>query len=128
MSFDTLFESRKQPLNYLGNQTFLSGLVTGLVAGVAVGLLIAPRSGKKMRKQILDTVNGQTKEAQHQWDKVKSQAKETIDNVKTNASLVANKAMDEFDVYADKAETKSEELAKQVQSGINRLGDAAKIS
>ncbi len=101
-SFNTLLGNKKQPLDYIGNQTFLSGLVAGLVAGVVVCALIAPRSGKEIRKQIADTVNDQTKEAQHQWDKTKSQAKETVDNIKTNASLVADKAMDKFDVYADK--------------------------
>ena len=87
------FVRRKHPQHYLTDQTYLSGLLTGSLAGLAIGFLFAPRSGRDLRKQIAGTVSDQTKEVQNQWDKTKAQAKETIDNIKTNVgSIVENKA------------------------------------
>ncbi|GAB3745752.1 YtxH domain-containing protein [Spirosoma pomorum] len=127
-SFNTLLGRKKQPLDYLEDQSFISGALVGLAVGVVVTLLVAPRSGKELRKKIADTVDDQTKEVHHQWDKTKSQAKETIGDIKANASSVADKAKDKFDSYADEAETKAEKVADKVNSGVDRLESAAKIS
>jgi gas vesicle protein len=127
-SFNTLLGRKKQPLDYLEDQSFISGALVGLAVGVVVTLLVAPRSGKELRKKIADAVDDQTKEVQHQWDKTKSQAKETIGDIKANASSVADKAKDKFDSYADEAETKAEKVADKVNSGVDRLESAAKIS
>jgi gas vesicle protein len=81
--------------HYRNEQTFLSGLLTG-VAGLAIGFLVAPRSGKELRKQIADGVDDQ-------WDKTKSQAKEAINNLKSSAGALADKAQDGLDDAKEKA-------------------------
>jgi gas vesicle protein len=39
------------------NSTFLIGLVTAAAAGAVIGLLMAPKKGSEVRKDILDKVN-----------------------------------------------------------------------
>lgn len=94
--------------DYQKEQTYLAGLVTGLAAGLAVGFLFAPRSGKETRKQIAGSVNDQTREVQHQWDKTRSQVRETVANLKTNVGHLA-----------DEAQYKAGQLADNVKSGID---------
>lgn len=139
-------ERKKQPQDYIKDyivdRPYLSGLVTGLAAGLALGFLFAPRSGKDLRKQIAGTVEDQTKGVQEQWQKTKSQAKETIESIKTNVGLVADKAEDEFNVYVDKAVKNANEaerkadnavkeadrLANEAKSGIDKFKDSNRTS
>lgn len=124
-----LLQKRKYPQDYINDQPYLSGLLTGLFAGLAVGFLFAPRSGKELRKQIAETVGDQTKEVKHQWDKTKAQAKETVDTIKTNVGLAADKVEDEFNTYADKAAheaKKAEEAGHKAMNEAGRLADEAK--
>jgi gas vesicle protein len=115
--------------NYIADRPYLSGLITGLAAGLAIGFLFAPRSGKDLRKKIAGTVEDQTKGVQEQWHKTKAQAKETIDSIKTNVGLVADKAEDEFNVYVDKAvknANEAEKLADNAVKEADRIADEAK--
>lgn len=137
-----LLEGRKYPHNYAAAQPYLSGLLTGLFAGLAVGFLFAPRPGKELCKQIAGTVSDQTKEVRNQWDKTKAQAKETVDNIKTNIGLATDKAEAEFNEYvdkaancadratkeADKALEEADQLADEAKSTINKFKDTGKIS
>lgn len=123
-----LRKRRKYYQDHLTSQSYLSGLLTGLFAGLAAGLLFAPRSGKDLRRQIAGAVTDQTREFQYQWDKTKAQAKETLDTIKTNVGFVTNRAQDEFNIYADKAENKAGQLANDTKSRIDKLKASAKVS
>ncbi|MGF7216432.1 gas vesicle protein [Spirosoma lacussanchae] len=111
-----LFERRKHPQDYITDQTFLAGVLTGLVTGLAIGVLFAPRSGKKLRKQIVNSLSDQSWDALRQWNKTKEQARETVDTIKSNVGYVT-----------DKAKNTAEHLADDVRSGVDRLKDATRI-
>lgn len=135
-------ERKRSHQDYVAKKSYSSGLLTGVVAGLAAGLLFAPRPGKDLRRQIAGAINDQTREVRHQWAKTKAQAKETVHTIITNVGLAADKAEDEFDIYvdkavkyadkatkeADKAEQEANQLANKVKSGINKFGDNTKIS
>ncbi|XWW44231.1 YtxH domain-containing protein [Fibrella sp. USSR17] len=110
------FNARKYPQDYLTDNPYLAGLLTGLAAGLSIGLLVAPRSGKELRKQLTDSVNDRTDELKHRWGKVESQGKETIDTARTEVAPTA-----------DKVEDKVDELADEAKSGFDRLKDMTRF-
>lgn len=63
---------------------FLSGAVTGLLVGLTVGILLAPKSGKKMRKSLKGILANQTKDIQDKLDQATKHAKGTIDSIKSS--------------------------------------------
>ncbi|WP_461108414.1 YtxH domain-containing protein [Spirosoma koreense] len=116
-----MFYKKKHPADYLTDQTYLSGLLTGLATGLAIGILFAPKSGKKLRKQLVGSLSEQTKEAKHQWDKTKSKAKDAWDTVQDSVSSGIDDAQDELDDLASKTEAKAKEVVSDAKSGFNRL-------
>jgi gas vesicle protein len=132
---------KKHPLDDLpthsGVKPYLSGLLTGLVAGVVTGLLLAPRSGKELRKQIAGSVGDQTRDLQNQWDKTKSQARETVSNIKVNVGMKedelsryadrATKEAREADEEADKALKEADRLADEAKSAMNKVKNTGKL-
>lgn len=134
-----LFGRKKQPQayvqDYLADQPYLSGIVTGLAAGLAIGFLFAPRSGKELRKQIAGTVSDQTKEVEDKWNETKAQAKDAIGTIKSNVVSAADKVEDEFSgythkagKYADEARKEANYLADETKSGIDKFKDTLKAS
>ncbi|MBD2757698.1 YtxH domain-containing protein [Spirosoma validum] len=125
------FQRRKYPHDSIADHPYLAGLLTGMVAGLTVGFLFAPRSGKELRKQIVGTVNDQTKDLQHQWDKTSWQAKQTINTIKTNVGLAADEAEDEFGRYVDRARQQAHKAEKEADEALkeaDRLAREAKSS
>lgn len=125
--------------NLIENPEFASGIVTGVLIGLAVGILIAPRSGKDLRNKIAGAVSKKSDELSDKWDDVKSEAKKEIGAVKTNVSDSAEKAADKLDKYgnkvadkaddlANKADNKAEELADGTKSTIDKARDAFKVN
>lgn len=124
--------------NLLEHPEFLSGVATGALIGLAIGILIAPRSGKKLRSEIADAVSKRTDDIADKWDETKSEAKKEIDNVKTKASDSAEKAAEQLDKYEDKiadgvdhithkAEVSAGDLADGTKSTIDKVKDDFKI-
>ncbi|WP_420146503.1 YtxH domain-containing protein [Spirosoma sp.] len=120
-------KTSKHPQDYLTEQSFWTGLVAGAVAGLAVGLLVAPRSGKHTRKKLADSISEHTQPIQREWGKAQAQAGDAIDRIKTNINHVADKIQDEVDVYADKAEETLSPLADKTKSGFDKLRDTIKL-
>jgi len=91
------FKLGRKSGGYVTAKTYSAGVLTGLIVGLTVGMLFAPRSGKKTRKRIQETLADQTKEIQNQWDKATSeiqnqwdkttsQAKDAVDSIKGKIS------------------------------------------
>lgn len=59
-------------------QKFLIGVLSGLVAGVAIGLLTAPAKGSDTRKKIADTADDMKRKLQH----LRGQANNELDELK----------------------------------------------
>lgn len=85
------------------NLKILGGFLVGSIAGAAAGLLLAPKSGKDTRKDILD----KSKE----WEgDLKKSGKKKMDALKRT--------------YNDKVE----ELAKESKEGINHIKEKVSMN
>lgn len=56
------------------NTTYLIGLVAAAAAGAALGMLLAPKKGSEMRKDIQHRIDGLSDQVKRLTGKVKSQA------------------------------------------------------
>ena len=65
--------------------TFVSGLFAGLLTGLAVGLLLAPESGKKTRKKMKRILVDQAKDVQDKLDDAKKDVQDKLDQAKKQA-------------------------------------------
>lgn len=119
----------------------MKNFLTGVLTGVAIGLLTAPRTGKETRDKLTEAANKQTDDLKGQWDKTVSQAKELLENVKSQAGVFADKAENKVDEYkndADSAYQKEkakgqyndnvDDVADKAKSGVNKMEDAFKIN
>ena len=118
---------------------YLAGLLTGLATGLTIGFLTAPRSGKETREKIADTAEEQTKGLKNQWDKTVSQAKESFENIKSQAGTIVDKTAGKVGEYKDTVvdayekersrmayNGKVEDVADAVKSGVDKAEDALK--
>lgn len=67
-----------------GTSHMVLGFAAGMVAGVAAGILMAPKSGQETRQLI-------SEKAHNAIDKAEDTAKNTVEQVKDKATMVANK-------------------------------------
>ncbi|MDB5242880.1 MAG: hypothetical protein JWP57_3505 [Spirosoma sp.] len=79
----------------------LPGIIVGLAVGAAVGLLLAPQSGKKTRKRI-------TSESDSFFKDLQDQLQAGLENIKS-----------QYNNYVDTASSKTEDAVKQVKRKAN---------
>ncbi len=87
-------------------QKVLVGTLSGLVAGVAIGLLVAPASGDETRQKIADTA----------------------DNIKKRLRRLRGGASDELDELREIFETEVDGLKDDVRERVLKLIEASKNS
>lgn len=121
----------------------MKSFLTGLATGLAIGYLTAPRTGQETRQQLADATDKQSKGLKEQWDKTVSQAKQVIEDVKTNSGLfksepnlfadmesgTMDKYLDEADIARRKAKESRndavENAADAAHAGVNRAEEAS---
>jgi len=101
--------------------TAITFLLIGLGAGALAGLLLAPKSGKALRRDLkrgyddaVDTVGDWADEA---TDKVKGHVREAGERVRDAASRGVEMAADLGEDLRDKAREKVEPLRKAINRG-----------
>jgi len=72
-------------------QRILVAALSGFVAGVAVGLLVAPASGSELRQRIADSANDFAGEVKDKIRNLRNRAEEELDD------LALNTTGDEYD-------------------------------
>jgi|SRR6185312_10234615 len=85
-------------------QKVIIGVLSGLAAGVAIGILVAPAEGKETRQRISDTA----------------------DSLKRKIRQLRGVTMDELDELRDIMERETEGLREDVRSRVLTLIKAAK--
>lgn len=100
--------------NSTGN-TILA-LLTGTAVGVGLGLLYAPQSGKKTRKQLKD-------EAEHLQDNLTKKYKETSSHLSDFASEAKKNIEEKLEHTFSTVNNKADEMLSKLES---ELGDLKK--
>jgi gas vesicle protein len=112
---------RENTLDQLASPSYLAGILIGGTVGLAIGFLVAPKSGKRLRNKLIGAAKDETDELQHQWKKGKAQAKQTFSNAKSDTNTLVNDAQDEFDAYTDKAKSSAQASIDKIRDIANNL-------
>ncbi|MBY0348379.1 MAG: YtxH domain-containing protein [Hydrotalea flava] len=98
-------------------QKFLIGVLSGLVAGVAIGLLTAPAKGSDTRKKIADTADDMKRKLRH----LRGQANNELDELK---AVLEN----ETSGLRDDVRERILKLVEASKNSYHRMAEDAKMS
>lgn len=98
--------------NKTGN-TFIA-LVTGTLVGAGLGLLYAPQSGKKTRKQLLKEAENAKKVLEDKYDEAASQLSDFADTAKDKFEKLLDSTVSE-------AKAKSEDVIAYLEKELKAL-------
>lgn len=93
--------------------TFIA-LVTGTLVGAGLGLLYAPQSGKKTRKQLLKEAENAKKVLEDKYDEAASQLSDFADTAK-------DKFEKQLDSTVSEAKAKSEDVIVHLEKELKAL-------
>lgn len=93
--------------------TFIA-LVTGTLVGAGLGLLYAPQSGKKTRKQLLKEAENAKKVLEDKYDEAASQLSDFADTAK-------DKFKKQLDSIVSEAKAKSEDVIAHLEKELKAL-------
>lgn len=94
------------------NQKFLIGSVGALLTGIAIGLLVAPKSGKESRKVIKDKANDLSGTAKEKYEK-------SLEELTVLADKLKEGFLKNVDTVKEKATTVAENVNEKVRSVVN---------
>ena len=79
-----------------GQNNFISGMMLGVMAGAAAGLMFAPKAGKDLRTDLMDkagqALGGATQKTAQFGEKVKQTAQQVQTNIQDTVSQAKNAA------------------------------------
>jgi X-X-X-Leu-X-X-Gly heptad repeat protein len=112
----------------MNDQKVLIGAISGVLAGVAIGMLVAPVSGSEARQKIADSagdlktkVKDLTKKASVKLDDLRSTFENEIEGLGDDVRQKILKLMDSGRTTANNIK----EGASQVRDGANQMRDGA---
>ena len=105
----------------------MKSFIRGLLAGAAIGILTAPREGKKTRRQLSDKFYGYKDQLNDARDKMMG----VVEEVKTKAGYgsgesLTDQAEREVDAHKFKAKRAVVETKHDYNEGVENLADKAK--
>lgn len=94
------------------NQKFLIGSVGALLTGIAIGLLVAPKSGKESRKLIKNKANDLGGNAKDKYEK-------SVEELAVLAEKLKDGFLKNVNTVKDKAGSVAENVNDRVRSVVN---------
>jgi gas vesicle protein len=110
ISFSIITQNKTIRMNK--NQKFLIGSVGALLTGIAIGLLVAPKSGKESRKLIKNRANDLGGTAKDKYEK-------SLDELTVLAEKLKDGFLKNVNTVKDKAGTVAETVNDKVRSVVN---------
>jgi len=85
------------------NATFLTGMLCGVAAGAALGLVLAPKPGREIRRQLADSTDTLKQKAADASRAVRSKFSKVADEATRQADRMASDATDRMGSAASDA-------------------------
>src|SRR3954447_16737177 len=95
---------------FMSTQKIILGTISGVLAGVAVGLLVAPMSGEETRQKISEKADELGGTVKDKFTQITSKAGTKLDDIKK--------------VLGDKVEGLSDDVREKIVNLLNSAGDA----
>jgi len=105
------------------NQKFLIGSIGALLTGIAIGLLVAPKSGKESRKLIKGKANDLSGNAKDKYEKSLEELSVLADKLKEGFLKNVNTAKDKAGSYADTVKDKAGSYADTVSEKVRGVAN-----
>jgi gas vesicle protein len=102
---------------------FWVGILIGSAVGVSAGILLAPKSGKKTRRDITNSVKSVAAEAHDKLDDVKDDISDGVSAVKVKLSRTARGAKHELERVVQKGKSikdKGHQLIEDIEEDIHQ--------
>ena len=100
--------------------TFLAGVILGGIAGVAVGILLAPKSGSEMRADLLDRTDSAREQI---WDRTGSAREQFMDRTGTAREQMED-LLDTTSQRLDDIRAEAAQIAAVLRKRVNRNSTA----
>src|SRR5690349_18989493 len=102
----------------MSTEKIVIGMLAGLAAGTALGVLFAPDKGSNTRKKISDKGNAMVNELGAKYKDVKSEVSKTIDRVKGDYANVIQDGQNLVDDLTHKTNQGMDGLSKAYQGKV----------
>jgi|GEM_PF-338992 len=102
---------------------FWVGILIGSAVGISTGILLAPKSGKRTRRDITNSVKTAATEAQDKLEDVKEDISDGVSAVKEKLSRKAGEAKHEFERVVKKGKSikeKGQQLIDDIDEDIRQ--------
>ncbi|MBI2793482.1 MAG: YtxH domain-containing protein [Ignavibacteria bacterium] len=112
---------------------FMLGTVVGGAVGALLALLFAPKSGRDFRRDIADKSEEIVDKASEFFSQTEQQSEDVVNEGKIRAERIVNSARAKAESLLSNAEQvlhdariRAQSIKEGVQSGVAKVGDAAK--
>lgn len=89
---------------------FFEGLLLGGILGAIAGVLFAPKSGREMRKQLVDSSDEMYKSASTQISDMKDRTEQALQDFQSKSDTVLKQATRQFEETRDQFTNKIQEM------------------
>jgi gas vesicle protein len=86
-----------------GRGDFMVGLLCGTAVGAAIGLLLAPKSGRELRDYLSDSAQRVKRQAKASYSDAASHAENVVDDVVKRGREAVRRGREKFDEVRDSA-------------------------
>ncbi len=98
------------------NSKVIAGVLAGLVAGAAIGLLLAPEKGADLRHKISDGVDSASGGIKDTLGSLKSKFETSLEHFEKDLKKVVNEQLQHFKEQASTIRDAKEDLVKKANS------------
>lgn len=106
------------------SKSFLGGLITGGLLGGLAGILFAPKSGKKLRRDISEKSNELLDDTVHLIENTKKKSSKVISDAKEKAEDLLEDVKKKIDMISNSAENLISQGKEKMEKNVHNFNYA----